>query len=92
MANQGHALGGDGETVDADNSLVWRIPDEHAKSWAVRFHGYSGREFHVQGEPYTCGWAKAEDGRVLWAHCFYDSALFMAITDPRNPRAEVTLG
>jgi hypothetical protein len=77
-----------GETVDAGTSLVWRIPDDQVQKWAVRFHGFSGKDFYIQGEPYTCGWVKAEDGRVLWAHSFFDSALFMAITEPRNSRAE----
>lgn len=69
-----------GESLDADSTVVWRIPNDQVLTWAMRFHSYPGKDFYAQGEPFTCGWVQADDGRVLWAHSFFDTSLFMAMT------------
>lgn len=76
-----------GRSVDAASTLVWLIPPEEKLLWVKKFHGYRGRNSFTQGDPFTCGWVATEDGDALWAHSFFDSVLFMAVTRPRKPES-----
>lgn len=71
-----------GTAIEADHTKLWLIPPELVFEWIQRFHSFPGRDYFIQGEPFTCGWATATDGGTIWAHSFFDSVLFMAITRP----------